>query len=236
MTSDLAMDDIEAIMSQGGRVSPRDVVRLNALALKITNDPKSSLAVLPRFYEHDTVVFREPTMKQNMLLDRIRNIYPGDGQMLQLMAYVLAHPDMEDRELDHPKIYRIKVLMWLAAKLPDITIEKLEQIVAFCVFGIGETDAEYKIYNSDSDDDTSLGHDESWALSQYLRTVASGIDSAAALRATSEQLTLMLERSFALTGKPLPDKVQTATADYYATLEEIKKKAFTGTENGRTED
>ena len=48
MVSDLALEDIARIEREGGRVAPRDVVWLNALALRITADPACSLGSLPR--------------------------------------------------------------------------------------------------------------------------------------------------------------------------------------------
>lgn len=63
MTSDLAMEDIESIMNDGGKVSPKDVVRLNALALKITNSATCDIATLPRVACAYGITFREPTIQ-----------------------------------------------------------------------------------------------------------------------------------------------------------------------------
>lgn len=48
MTSKLAMEDIETLIEEGCIVHPSDVVRLNALALKIEKRPDFRLATLPR--------------------------------------------------------------------------------------------------------------------------------------------------------------------------------------------
>lgn len=48
MTSHLAMEDIEALIDEGCVVHPADVVRLNALALKIEKRPDFRFATLPR--------------------------------------------------------------------------------------------------------------------------------------------------------------------------------------------
>ena len=48
MTSKLAMEDVETLIEEGCIVHPSDVVRLNALGLKIEKRPDFRLATLPR--------------------------------------------------------------------------------------------------------------------------------------------------------------------------------------------
>lgn len=48
MVSKLAEEDIEALIEDGCTVHPSDVVRLNALALKIEKRPDFRFATLPR--------------------------------------------------------------------------------------------------------------------------------------------------------------------------------------------
>ncbi len=48
MTSNLAIEDIEALIDEGCTIHPSDVIRLNALGLKIEKRPDFRLATLPR--------------------------------------------------------------------------------------------------------------------------------------------------------------------------------------------
>ena len=48
MTSNLAIEDIEALIDEGCVVHPSDVIRLNALGLKIEKRPDFRFSTLPR--------------------------------------------------------------------------------------------------------------------------------------------------------------------------------------------
>lgn len=188
MTSLLAKDDIQRIWDEGGTVSVDDIIRLNSLALKITDDPNTSLAVMPRFVSVDGVHFREPTVGQSLFIDEAKRIFPDDsGTQLALIAYVLAHPDVEMNALKHPLILKAKIVLWFSTKLRRMTIEQVEQIVYFCLYGCSQDSLEFAAYKIDkkADLEDGIGTDNSWALCDYLKAVSIGIDSAAALRATS---------------------------------------------------
>lgn len=230
MTSPLARQDIELIWEQGGRVSVDDIVRLNALALKITDRPDSDLSVLPRFTSVQGVHFREPTVGQSIFLDEAKRVFPEDeGTLLALIAYVLAHEDVDVKELKHPFVFKTKVLYWVMTALKKMTLEQLEQIVCYCLYGCDDTDGEYPFYKVDEmaeRDLDRLGSDSSWALRHYLEAVAVGIDSVTALRQTSSQLCAMIERAYVVHKLPLSDTQKRLTADYYRTLDHIRGYAF----------
>lgn len=48
MVSQLAIEDIKALTDEGCTVSPEDVIRLNALSLKIERQPDFRFSTLPR--------------------------------------------------------------------------------------------------------------------------------------------------------------------------------------------
>lgn len=109
-----------------------------------------------------------------------------------------------------------------------MTIEQLEQIVYFCLYGCTEKSLEFPAYKVDekADGNDGLGTDKSWALQDYLKAVSIGIESVAALRATSPQLSQMVERAYVISKGPIKGRDKILTADYYRTLEEIRQKAF----------
>lgn len=63
-------------------------------------------------------------------------------------------------------------------------------------------------------------------MKNYLEAVSLGIESVAALRATSPQLSAMIERAYIVRSMPLINQEKLATRNYYMTLDRIKKKAF----------
>lgn len=69
MVSEMAREDIEGLMAEGCVVHPSDVVRLNALGLKLEKLPDFRLAAMPRIAVIGDVVLRQPTIAQDMFLD-----------------------------------------------------------------------------------------------------------------------------------------------------------------------
>jgi len=57
MVAQLAIEDIEALNAAGYKIPPRDIIRLNALALKLEKRPDFRLATLPRVALCEGVMF-----------------------------------------------------------------------------------------------------------------------------------------------------------------------------------
>lgn len=229
MISKLAIEDIEEITKQGGTVSPRDVIRLNALGLKITDDPNYELATLPRCASLNGILFKQPNIEQDMFLDDAARIYNADNStILALEAYVLAHDEVKWKNLRHPKIFAIKVGAWVKVNLGKVTAQQLRRALDFCLYGVDPDSGEMPVLMADEKEKlkSGIGTDKSWALSKYLHATSIGIDSVSALRATSPQLSAMIERAYMLNKVPLSDDEKEATAEYYMTLDYVKKRAF----------
>lgn len=112
----------------------------------------------------------------------------------------------------------------------DTTMDEVERVVLYCKYGCDPTTNEFPLYMIDEHadiGDDKVGDDKSWILKHYLESVSLGIDSVAALRATSPQLSAMIERAYIVRGMPLANQEKLATKNYYMTLERIKRKAFT---------
>lgn len=229
MVSDLAIEDIESIIREGGTVAPRDVIRLNALGLKITDDPTYELAAMPRVASLEGIVFRQPSIAQDMLLDEATRIYNADkATILALEAYVLAHDDVDWAELRSPKVFAIKVGGWVKANLGKVTADQLRRTIDYCLYGVDPDTGEMPVLMADERETlkSGIGTDKSWALAKFLHAASIGIDSVAALRATSRQLAAMIEKAYLLNRVPLSDKDKAATAEYYMTLDDVRKRAF----------
>ena len=63
-------------------------------------------------------------------------------------------------------------------------------------------------------------------MKQYISACTYGIAPEAALRATSQTLTAMIERAAILNDLKVGDDEKKATAEYFATLEDVKKRAY----------
>ena len=232
MTSKLAMEDIKDITSKGGQVSPEDVILLNALGLKITNSCDCDIYTLPRFASLCGVQFREPSVGQEIFIQECCRLFEDDdATYVSTQAWVLAHTSEECdiNLLRHPKLFALRVKVWMMTKLRDTTMSEIERVVMYCKYGCDPTTNEFPIYMIDEHadiGDDKVGEDKSWILKNYLESVSIGIDSVAALRATSPQLSAMIERAYIVRSMPLMNQEKLATKNYYMTLDRIKKKAF----------
>ena len=138
MTSQMAMEDIEALIADGCVVHPSDVVRLNALALKIEKHPDFRFAALPRVALCGGVLFQQPTIAQDIFLDNLMDIFSqDDGTVLALEAYVLAHPEEKfDNQPTFPRIFAMKCIRWIRKHLKDETADKVRHAIDYCKYGM----------------------------------------------------------------------------------------------------
>ena len=230
MTSHLAMEDIEALIDEGCVVHPEDVVRLNALALKIEKRPDFRLATLPRVALCGGVLFQQPTIAQDIFIDQMEEVLNDDaGTKLALEAYVLAHRDEDWSKLPtFPKMFATKCAIWIRLHLGRETASKVRQALDFCKYGFNQNDGEWPVLVAD--ETFSKWYDDagplSTAMKKYIQACTYGIASEAALRATSQKLTAMIERAAMLNDMNISESEKVATAEYYMTLDEVKKKAY----------
>ena len=148
--------------------------------------------------------------------------------MLALETYVLAHPDETFGKLKHPLMFSLKCKAWMKRMLGKQMASEVRRAVDFCLFGVDQRTGERPVYMSDDDEKMILPDSPfSTALRLWLSATALKIDSVAALRATSPQLEAMIEKAWVLNqlGSCSDDENQ-ATAEYFKTLDEVKKKAY----------
>jgi hypothetical protein len=229
MTSQLAKEDIEALIDEGCVVHPSDVIRLNALGLKLEKRPDFRLATLPRVALCGGVLFQQPTIGQDIFLDELCQVFNQDeGTILALEAYVLAHPNDDWENLPtFPRMFALKCIKWIRKHLKNETAEKVRHAIDFCKFGMNPEDGEFPVYVTDETFDKWYGEAGplSIALKKYVQACAYGIASDTALRATSPKLTAMIECAGILNDLKIDDDEKQATAEYYKLLEVIKIKA-----------
>lgn len=226
MVSDLAIEDIARIEREGGKVAPRDVVWLNALALRITADPACSLGSLPRVCVVEGVLFRQPSIAQDILLDELDALFDHDeGTTLAIEAYVLSNGTTEMPS--QPRLFGIKVQGWLRATFKEITAAELRRAVDYVLYGATPEVDELPPIAEQKDEARADMPPHSSSLADWQMASALGIDSHAALAATSEALAAMIETAYLVSHKcPLSKEDTRRAGDYYRALEEVRKRSF----------
>lgn len=227
MVSELALEDIARIEREGGHVAPRDVVWLNALALRITADPSCTLGALPRVCVVEDVLIRQPSIAQDILLDELDGILDHDeGTTLAIEAYVLSHGTVDMPA--HPNMFAMKVQGWLRATFHETTAAELRRAVDYVLYGAApEVDELPPITEQKEDEQKKDTTPRSSSLADFQMASALGIASHAALSATSESLAGMIETAYLVSHKcPLTKEDARRAGDYYRALEEVRKRSF----------
>lgn len=91
MLSDLARCDLEDLRSEGLRPTDEDIIRLNTLALQISNGIETTAFNLPRFAIAGGVMFWEMTMAALEWYHTMRAIAPDEETKDRLLAFASAH-------------------------------------------------------------------------------------------------------------------------------------------------
>lgn len=226
MVSDLAIEDIARIEREGGKVAPRDVVWLNALALRITADPACSLGSLPRVCVVEGVLIRQPSIAQDILLDELDALFDHDeGTTLAIEAYVLSHGTVDMPA--HPNMFAAKVQGWLRATFHKTTAAELRRAVDYVLYGATPEVDEFPPITEQKEEERADMPPHSSSLADWQMASALGIDSRAALAATSEALAAMIETAYLVSHKcPLSKEDTRRAGDYYRALEEVRKRSF----------
>jgi hypothetical protein len=228
MVSELALEDIARIEREGGKVAPRDVVWLNSLALRITADPACTLGALPRVCVVEDVLIRQPSISQDILLDELDALFDHDeGTTLAIEAYVLSHGVTEMPR--HPRMFALKVQGWLRATFHETTAAELRRAVDYVLYGATpEVDELPPIAEQpEKDEERADMPPHSSSLADWQMASSLGIDSTAALAATSETLAAMIETAYIVRHKcPLTKEDTKRAGDYYRALEEVRSRSF----------
>lgn len=232
MVSDLAIEDIARIEREGGKVAPRDVVWLNALALRITADPACSLGSLPRVCVVEDVLIRQPSIAQDILLDELDALFEHDeGTTLAIEAYVLSHGTTEMPS--QPRLFGIKVQGWLRATFKETTAAELRRAVDYVLYGATPEVDEHPPLPAQNEEKRTVVTPHSSSLEDWQMASALCIDSQAALAATSEALAAMIETAYLVRHKcPLSKEDTRRAGDYYRALDEVRSRSFPQKLNG----
>ena len=152
MLSAMFRRDYESLTAQGYALTPEDVVRLNALALRVRLSSAAPCSVhLPRlvFMPRDSrwrpqIVLREPTMAHELWIEQAAKWIgcDDDRNFLWLHAYALSRPAKKLPDAFKPARLVRKVYRFAAKRLCGFTREQLSAAVEYCLFGADWTAGE----------------------------------------------------------------------------------------------
>lgn len=240
MTSNLAIEDIEALIDEGCVVHPSDVIRLNALGLKIEKRPDFRFSTLPRVALCGDVRFVQPNIEQDMFLDNLLQLFSNDeGTVIALEAYVLAHPEKDwSKKSIFPRLFAFKCARWIKKHLGKETALKVRAALDYVKYGMNPIDGEFPVYMKDDNFDKwyNATGAKSAAMRQFTEACACGIAPYAALKATSPQLAAMIERAWFLKDRDISEDEKHASAEYFATLNHIQEKVRAERDEKKTKE
>lgn len=144
MVSEMAMEDVEALCADGIEVPPREVVRLNALGLRVENAAHAPyLHAIPRAAELCGVLFREPTIGAEVWLARAMSVCVMDLDTLRMLrALETATPLADLPEPESGEAMR-NALETLKKRLADATVRQLDDVITWVVRGADHREEEF---------------------------------------------------------------------------------------------
>ena len=152
MLSAMFRRDFAAFRAQGLDPSPEDVVRLNALAVRVrlaAGAPRAAhlprLAFMPRDSRwRAPLVLREPTVAHELWLEQAARLIDCDDarNWLLVNAFALARPADALPDAFAPRKVVRAVFRFAAKRLVRFTSEQLYAAVEYCLFGADWTAGE----------------------------------------------------------------------------------------------
>ena len=228
----MAIEDIESMKRDGLEPTPRDIVRLNALALKHerakSRNALTSMWYLPRVAAISADKwFRQPTIGHEIWISRVSEWIDmlNYGTSIAVYAYALSRdwselPPPEDRDA---------VSSAIKANLDsmgDFTEEQVAAALKYVQTGLTQDVGEY---GEQPHDDTQPDPDEEdWGLCISLgvlnkaKAVLWGVTETEAKGMTREQLEDVIEKSYRFHDVPNDFTGKMELGEYYRTLDAIR--------------
>ena len=233
MVSDLFIKDYRQMSAQGVNFTPADIIRLNALAVKVKLTAKPvGAAHLRRAVFWNGLTFREPTLGHDMWIERVGTFIDlsADRNFRAVNAYALTrdHTDLPDAYKPDPCIKA--VFNFAKRHLAEMTSALLADIIDYVLFGADWTAGEMAPPKprTDSPADASDDTPESPALGVYIGATARriGISIDDAKRLTASEILEIVERTDVLDRRFDADHDRnTALGAYVRAREEIRNRS-----------
>ena len=230
MVSKTAQADIEDMWEQGLKPTFHDIIRLNALALRVERkQAQFALSEMPRAAKLGDVVFREPTIGSEIWFSSASRFFTVEQMetFILLRAFSLSMPqdqlpDPVDTKAITQGIQDFKVSLAFA------TAPQLISAVGYVIHGFSPDECEHptprKDGNGKEQDDACNTSNYCYEIGVLRHGVMYGVGSASELKNLSaDMLNEMILRKIALEHNPsaIKNVVSDLEDDYLRTLDEI---------------
>jgi len=230
MTSPLAAGDLEDLRAEGLAPTDEDVIRLHALAVRITENGETNAYTAPRWATAGGVVFWEPTMAARFWYAFAKQFAEDAATEDWLFAFACAHgrePKYLD-DLHDPD----EIECALGAFISSVTATKAEvdRAVYYCAVGFGEVEAEKTELAKQRERESAAHADREQrnyaALEEIMANAAAatGLTFADLMTQTPSRLRGMIYAAHVQAGLTMTKTSAKAHADYLATLSAIEKR------------
>lgn len=226
MLSDTARDDIADLRAEGLHPTDADVVRLNSLALAITDAGKTTAANLPRFGVAGDTVFWEPTIAAREWYLTVKEIARSEEEADRFFAFACAkgRDYAALKDLYSPAAVRAKVNAFFRSVAA--TWGEVSRAVSYAALGSDQEIPDPTDIAKQRDAGIAPRERERRnfaALEQTLAAAAAstGLTFAELMEQTPSRLCAMIYAAHAVAGEDLTPAVAAAHADYLASLKVI---------------
>lgn len=236
MISETAIESLEDLRAAGLKPTDRDVVRLNALGLKLEGLAKKNVLhaaeYLPRVAQvSHSLAFRQPSIGHEVWLDKIgRFINREDREtILAVQAFALSRPAAALPDADSPLAVK-RAVEDFTADCADLTREQIDAALDYAVYGFSPLVGEYASEDSSREPDGSEREDWKRCVAVGLlhdgKVYLTGCTQAELEEMTRDQLIDTLTQAYELHDRlrSYDDRLSDVRANYYATVAEIRER------------
>lgn len=229
MTSQLAKEDLDDLRAEGLTPTDEDIIRLHALAARISDGPETTAYNAPRFAIAGGVVFWEPTLAAYFWYNLAKTWADDAATENFLFAFACAH-GREGKYLDtlhDPEAIQLALGVFISSL--TCTATELERAISYVVLGLDHVEAE-KTGIAKKRDAESRATDREFESLKYLEAVmteaaaATGMSYADIMQQTPSRLCSMIVAANIKAGMTMTRTSATAHASYLATLGAIAKR------------
>jgi len=238
MISKTAIGSINDLKAKGLDPTPEDIIRLNALGLKLEASRKkystslNSLDYLPRVAAiSPTISFRQPTIGHEIWIERVSRLaektYETD---LAVKAFALSRQASELPDPDDP-ISVTKAIEDFSKKFAEYTRDQIYAALEYVVFGSSQLVGEFAARRETDEERIPDGcEDEDWSLCISLgvlnegRACLWGINQKELENMTRRQLDDLIRRASEFHNIVMEPESERRCEDFYTTLDVIEER------------
>lgn len=224
------MADYKRLKSSGVEFTPEDVIRLNALALKVKLSPATfGIAHLPRAVFLPGMVLREPTIGHEMWLERVGGFvdFRNPRAFRIFYSFALSRPARKLPDpLKNPKKVLRKAYGWAMGKVALLTDAQLKDALDYVLFGDDWRVGEFAPAGKDTPAMIPDSHSATVGVISGALACRIPLSLDDAKKMTSSQVLAIVNQADLKDGNiDFDGRKQKALGDYYRALEEVGKRS-----------